>query len=82
MANTSASSRQIERATAELGQAWHTISAQSKGLEEIVHFKSSIKSVEDNVTFYEVNAEDLNGELAKATAESTGLEYSFNGKSS
>lgn len=53
--NMLAVSDQIVRATAVLWQARDTIAAQSMELAKVALLRSSIKSLEDNVAFSEVN---------------------------
>lgn len=68
-----AASIEIERATAELYQACDTISTQSKLFAKIVHWKTSIKNVEDNVAFHIASKKNVKTELAAATTNKTRL---------
>lgn len=73
LANDLVNFGQTARATAEIRQVYGTVSIKSKKSENIAQFKLLMKNLKENVALYEASEECLNGELAKATAESTGL---------
>lgn len=77
LSNESTTLNKIATATAELRQARDTISTQSRELAKIAQLKMSIKSLQDNVAFYEASEESLKGELAAVTMESTRLGQLF-----
>lgn len=57
--SASAASSQMATATAELHQARDTITMQSERLAEVPLLRSFIKSLKDNVSFYEASEEEL-----------------------
>lgn len=75
--NAPAASTQIAKATAELRQTRETISTESKEFDRNAHLKSSRKSMEDNMTFYEEREEDLKSDLAAEITQSTPISQSI-----
>lgn len=69
----SSASSQIASATAELRQARNTISMQSKELAKNAQLRMSMKSLEDNVAFYNGSEGSPKSEFAVMTTKSTVL---------
>lgn len=61
----------MARTTAEVRQASDTVSTQGKEVAKIAQLKSSIKGLEDNVSFYKATERELKYELEKAIKDST-----------
>lgn len=70
LSNAVAASDFKERATAEFQQARDAISTQRKVLANVAQLKLSIKSLIDNVTFYQPRENELKKELAAAINDS------------
>lgn len=65
LSKVSESSNQISRATTELRQARDTVTMQSKDLVRRAQLKMFIKSLEDNVAFYEASEDCSNSKFAR-----------------
>lgn len=61
----------MARAAARLRQARDTIAMQSKELAKIAQLKSSLKNLENNMSFYEASEEDLKNAFAATIKDST-----------
>lgn len=70
LSSSSEASSQITRATTELHQAHDTVSTRDTELVRTAQLKMSIKSLEDNVEFYEGSEVSLKIGFATVTTES------------